>query len=164
MKQKFLGHYVAPHLPLSLFLFIAHFIGLLHIYLHLYCFAIRAKRRKRRRGEGSGQTPMITRHLTRVILETCLFMYCAPTLPPNCLLHAHSVSGFRFDTNSCYLVQDSSEGRMMCIIRKAKNSGERRCFKVPEFDSSERLLVCVVAGGHLFCARQKQDRMLRNGK
>lgn len=53
---------------------------------------------------------------------------------------------------------------MMCIIRKAKNSRERRCFKVPEFDSSERLLVCVCGGAHLFSARQKQDRMLRDGK
>lgn len=59
---------------------------------------------------------------------------------------------------------------MMCIIRKAKKRGERRCFKVPEFDSSERLLVtsvCVCGAcvwAHLFCARQKQDRMWRDGK
>lgn len=51
---------------------------------------------------------------------------------------------------------------MMCIIRKAKKRGERRCFKVPEFDSSERLLVCVWA--HLFRARQEQEKMPRDGK
>lgn len=26
---------------------------------------------------------------------------------------------------------------MICIIRMAKKRGERRCFKVPEFDSGE---------------------------
>ncbi len=43
---------------------------------------------------------------------------------------------------------------MMCIIRKAKKRGERRCFKVPEFDSSERLLVtsvCVCVGTFVLC-------------
>lgn len=35
----------------------------------------------------------------------------------------------------------------MCIIRKAKRRRECRCFKVPEFDSSERLLVTSVCGG-----------------
>ena len=35
----------------------------------------------------------------------------------------------------------------MCIVRKAKRRRERRCFKVPEFDSSERLLVTSARGG-----------------
>lgn len=54
---------------------------------------------------------------------------------------------------------------MMCIIRMAKKRRERRCFKVPEFDSSERLLVTSVpVWAYLFCARQKQGRMPRDGK
>lgn len=50
---------------------------------------------------------------------------------------------------------------MMCIIRTAKKRGERRCFKVPEFDSTERLLVTsapLCVGAHLFSARQNRER------
>lgn len=88
----------------------------------------------------------------QVISETCIFIYPAPTLFAKLSTpHAYSNTRFGFDTNSCHLVQFTSKGRMMCIIRKAKNSRERRCFKVPEFDSSERLLVCVWGGTFVLC-------------
>lgn len=46
-------------------------------------------------------------------------MYQVPVLSlPSCFPGAYSNTGF--DTNSCHLVQFTSKGKMVCIIRKAK--------------------------------------------
>lgn len=71
---------------------------------------------------------------------------------------AYSNTGF--DTNSCHLLQFTSKRKKDVHYKKGKE--ERRCFKVPEFDSSERLLVLSVCVGTFVL--QKQDRMLRDGK
>lgn len=79
----------------------------------------------------------------QVISETYTFMCWAVAISlASCLCGAYSNTGF--DTNSCHLVQFTGKGRMMCIIRMAEKKGARRCLKVPEFDSSERLLVTSV--------------------
>lgn len=132
-------------------------------YLCLYCN--RTKRRKRKRGKKGGkkgagscsptsrQIQMKRRHSKHgKWFQKLAYLYILlPHSLPSCLPHAYSNTRFGFDTNSCHLVQFTSKGRMMCIIRKAKNSRERRCFKVPEFDSSERLLVCVWGGTFVLC-------------
>lgn len=71
---------------------------------------------------------------------------------------AHPNTGF--DTNSCHLVQFASKGRIICIIRMAKKRGERRCFKVPEFDSSESLLAMSVPA----CVGTFVLRKIKTGK
>lgn len=86
-------------------------------------------------------------------------MFCDPTRSlPGCLSGAHPNTGF--DTNSCHLVQFASKGRMICIIRMAKKRGERRCFKVPEFDSSESLLAMSVPA----CVGTFVLRKIKTGK
>lgn len=84
---------------------------------------------------------------------------------PSRLSRAYSNTGF--DTNSCHLVQFTGKGRVMCFIRMAKKMGERRCFKVPEFDSSERLLVTSVplcVGTFVLCKARKRGKMKSDRK
>lgn len=51
---------------------------------------------------------------------------------------------------------------MMCIIRQRGGEESVGVLKVPGFDSSERLLVTSVCGGHIcFAQRQKQEKMPR---
>lgn len=84
---------------------------------------------------------------------------------PSRLSRAYSNTGF--DTNSCHLVQFTGKGRVMCFIRMAKKMGKRRCFKVPEFDSSERLLVTSVplcVGTFVLCKARKRGKMKSDRK
>lgn len=51
---------------------------------------------------------------------------------------------------------------MICIIRMAKKRGERRCFKVPEFDSSESVSdECACVCGHICSAEDKNRKRCR---
>jgi len=138
----------------SPFLLSRFLIGIMQIY----SLSISSGRIKRGRGEKGVKKGCLQSHLDnkyddnpladasqtqQVISETYTFICQAPAISLlSRLSGAYSNTGF--DTNSCHLVQFTGKGRMMCIIRMAKKMGERRCFKVPEFDSSERLLVTSV--------------------